>query len=247
MKEQRMLEILGYVRKKGFATTQELASKLQVSISTVRRDITQLSQDNLVAYSKNQVVPISETAVDSPLSFRSGINAHAKQAISREAVRLVKNGNTIFLDSSSTVLPMVNMLQTLNNLIIVTNGLHVVPRLQKSRFTVHIIGGEMSNLSHGFYGPIAESTLRQFNFDLAFFSPVGVTSKNYAAETTADAASVRRVAMEQARISVLMFDHTKVGLSRSYNLAHLDEFDYLITDDQKHDFNTTASIRRVRI
>lgn len=241
-----MLEILKVVKDKGFATTQELTEALGVSTSTVRRDIAELSRNNLVAFSKNIVVPVADTSADSPLSFRSSINAQAKQAISKEAVRLVKNGNTIFLDSSSTVLPMVNMLNTLHDLIIVTNGLHVLPRIQNSSFSVHVVGGEMSNLSHGFYGPLAESTLRQFNFDLAFFSPVAVTPQNFAAETTHDAASVRRAAMAQARCPVLMFDHTKIGLTRPYNLAALDEFQVLITDDDKHEFDTAGSIRRVR-
>lgn len=246
MREKRLLDILNIVRKNGYATTQELADALNVSLSTVRRDIAELSENSLVSLSRNIVVPVAESAVDRPLNFRSGINAQAKQAISREAVRLVRSGSTIFLDSSSTVLPMVNMLQTLNNLTIITNGLHVVQRLQDSRVTVHVIGGEMSALSHGFYGPITESTLRQFNFDMAFFSPVGVTPAGYAAETTAEAASVRRTAMEQSACSVLMFDHTKAGLVRPYNFAHIDEFQYLITDS-RHEFVTAAQLRRVNV
>lgn len=246
MKEQRMIEILQTVRKRGFATTQELAEQLDVSLSTIRRDIAELMKNDLVTYSKNVVIPVSEAISDGPFSFRANINALAKQLIAKEAVRLVKNGSTIFLDSSSTVLSMVETLQTLNNLIIVTNCLYTVQRMRNSRFPVHVIGGEMSNLSHGFYGPLAENAIRQFNFDMAFFSPVGVTPQNYAAETTQEAASIRRAAMEQAKSSVLMFDHTKVGLTRTYNFAHLDEFQYLITDDAKHDFNTKASIHRVR-
>lgn len=241
-----MLEILKTVKNKGFATTQELSDMLGVSASTVRRDIAELTRNNLAAFSKNIVVPVADTAADGPLSFRSNINAQAKQALSKEAVRLVKNGNTIFLDSSSTVLPMVSMLNTLHDLIIVTNGLRVLSRIQNSSFAVHMVGGEMSSLSHGFYGLYTETALRQFNFDLAFFSPVAVTPGNFAAETTQDAATVRQAAMAQAQCSVLLFDHTKIGLVRPYNLAPLDAFQFLITDDEKHEFDTAAKLRRVR-
>ena len=54
-----------------------------------------------------------------------------------------------------------------------------------------------------------------------------------------------RAAMEQARSTVLLFDHTKIGLTRPYNIAHLDAFRYLITDDEKHPLSSSAIVRRV--
>lgn len=247
MRSKRVLDILRLVRENGYATMQELSERFGVSMSTIRRDIAQLVHDALVTCSKNIVMPIMDSTADRPLNFRSTVNAQAKQAMSHEAAKLVKNGCTIFIDSSSTVLPMVNMLQQINHLVIVTNGLDVVPKIQNNHVQLHIIGGEMSDISHGFYGATAENALKNFNFDFAFFSPVGITPQNYAAESTWDAASVRRVAMQQSSCSVLLFDHTKVGLTRPYNFAHLSEFQYIITDDTKNNFDTAAQVRRVHI
>ncbi|MCD8224068.1 MAG: DeoR/GlpR family DNA-binding transcription regulator [Clostridiales bacterium] len=246
MHENRVIKILEIVRRDGSSTIQELSAALHVSISTIRRDIAELAQRNLVAYNRNVIVPISEKLVDEPLRYRSGVNTLAKQAIAREAFRLVKNGDTVFLDSSSTVLAMASMLNGLLRLTIVTNGLRVVPRIQNSDFTVHVIGGKMSRRSHGFYGPLTETALRRFNFDIAFFSPVAVTPQNFAAETSPDAASVRQVAMAQAKRSVLMFDHTKIGQTRTYNFASLDDFNYLITDDRQYHFDTSAAVLRAK-
>lgn len=247
MRSKRVLDILRVVRANGYATMQELAESFGVSMSTIRRDIAQLVRDNLVTCSKSTVMPIMDNAADRPLNFRSTVNAQAKQAISHEAVQLVKNGCTIFIDSSSTVLPMVSMLQQINNLVIVTNGLDVVSKIQNNHVQLHIVGGEMSDISHGFYGATTENALKSYNFDFSFFSPVGVTPQNYAAESTWDAASVRRAAMQQTDCAVLMFDHSKVGLRRPYNFAHLSEFQYIITDDMKNDFDTSAHVRRVHI
>lgn len=246
MREKRVLDMLNRIRENGYATTQSLSEEFHISLSTVRRDLAGLAHANLITYSRNMAVPVSERATDGPLNFRASINTQAKRALAHEAVRLVKNGSTVFLDSSSTVLPMVSMLQSISDLTIVTNGLHVVPRMVSSRLTVHVVGGEMSQMSYGFYGPLTENAIRQFNFDMAFFSPVGISPQNLAVETTMDAASVRRTAMEQAACSVLLFDQSKIGVSRSYNFAHLDEFQYLITNDASHDFDTPAQLRRVR-
>ena len=247
MREQRLLDILGTVREKGYTTTQELAEKFEVSVSTIRRDLSELNQRGMVAISKNGVVPISETIVDTPVSFRSTVNAHAKALIARNAIQLVSSGSTVFLDSSSTVLQMVGGLRNLRDIVVVTNSLPVVKRLQGSSVSVRLIGGEMSPLSQGFFGPAAEQALRRFNFDLAFFSPVAVTPQGFAAETTENSASLRRAAMEQAQSSVLLFDNSKIGLTRPYNIAHIDAFRYLITDDEKHTLASRSVVRRVQL
>ena len=158
MREQRLLDILGTVREKGYTTTQELAERFDVSLSTIRRDLSELNQRGMVAISKNGVVPISETIVDTPVSFRSTVNAHAKALIARNAIQLVSSGSTVFLDSSSTVLQMVGGLRNLRDIVVVTNSLPVVKRLQGSSVSVRLIGGEMSPLSQGFFGPAAETS-----------------------------------------------------------------------------------------
>ena len=247
MREQRLLDILGTVREKGYTTTQELAERFDVSLSTIRRDLSELNQRGMVAISKNGVVPISETIVDTPVSFRSTVNAHAKALIARNAIQLVSSGSTVFLDSSSTVLQMVGGLRNLRDIVVVTNSLPVVKRLQGSSVSVRLIGGEMSPLSQGFFGPAAEQALCRFNFDLAFFSPVAVTHQGFAAETTENSASLRRAAMEQAQSSVLLFDNSKIGLTRPYNIAHIDAFRYLITDDEKHTLASRSVVRRVQL
>ena len=133
MREQRLLGILGTVREKGYATTQELAEKFDVSVSTIRRDLSELNQRGMVAMSKNGAVLISETIVDTPVNFRSTVNAHAKAAIARNALQLVSSGSTIFLDSSSTVLQMAVGLRNMRDIVVVTNSLPMAMRLQSGR------------------------------------------------------------------------------------------------------------------
>ena len=246
MRELRLLDMLGMVREKGYTTTQELAEKFGVSVSTVRRDLAELNRRGLVSISKNGTVPISETIVDTPVSFRSTVNIQAKTLIAQNALQLVSSGSVIFLDSSSTVLQMVSGLRSMRNIVVVTNSIPVITRLQGSAVSVHLIGGEMSPLSKGFFGPAAEKALRGFNFDLAFFSPVAVTPAGFAAETSERAASLRRAAMEQARSAALLYDHRKIGLTRPFNFAHLDAFRYLITDDDKQALSSKAIVRRVQ-
>lgn len=245
MRESRIRTILNIIRERDFVTHQVLADELNVSLSTIRRDLSELASRNLVVISKSGVIPISETVVDTPLHFRSKINAKAKSAITNEALGLIKNGNTIFLDSSSTVLGMVDGLRSFRNLIIVTNSIYIATRLSDSLAKVHLLGGEMSRPSHGFFGSATLRALENFNMDISFISPVAITPSGYAAQTAEESAEVRRAVIRRSTDNVLLFDHSKVGLLRPYNIAHLRDFSYIITDDKTHSFDTSAVIRRV--
>lgn len=246
MKEQRKLEILKILNTKSYSTIAELSSLLSVSQSTIRRDLNELSRNDLVAFRRDGVVPLSQDIIDKPMGYRAAVNARPKGMLAKAALKLIADGSCVFLDSSSTVLAMTPALRSFKNIIVVTNSLSVARQLRGCSYPLHLVGGEISPRSMASFGPLAEATIREFNFDFAFFSPVAVTPQNYVAETTENAASVRRTAMEQSRCSVLLCDHSKIGLTRPYNIAHLDFFDYVITDDTKHVFDTSATVRRVK-
>lgn len=246
VKEQRKLEILKILNSKGYSTIPELSALLDVSQSTVRRDLKELAAKDYLVFKRDGVVPLSQDVIDKPMDYRASVNARSKGMLAKAALKLISDGSCVFLDSSSTVLAMVPALRSFKNIIVVTNSLTVARQLRGCSYPVHLVGGEISPRSMACYGPAAEATLREFNFDYAFFSPVAVTAQNYVAETTENAASVRRTALEQSRCSVLLCDHTKIGLARPYNIAHLNAFDYIFTDDTKHGFDTTATVRRIR-
>lgn len=246
VKEQRQLEILKILNKDGHSTIAALATELEVSQSTVRRDLNELSRKDLVAFKRDSVVPLSQDIIDKPMDYRAAVNPRPKAILAKAAIKLITDGSCVFLDSSSTVLAMVPTLRTFKNIIVVTNSLSAVRQLRDASFPVHFIGGELSPRSLATFGPHTDNSLREYNFDFGFFSPVAITENNYVAETSENAAIVRRTALEQTQCAVLLCDHTKIGLSRPYNVAHLDAFDYLFTDDTKHAFETRAIVRRIK-
>ena len=65
-------------------------------------------------------------------------------------------------------------------------------------------------------------------------------------ERTVEAASMRKAALERAQCGVLLCDSSKIGQHRVYNLAHINDFRYIVTDDPERPANTTATVLRVR-
>ena len=231
MKEQRIRIIMETLHEKKFCTIAELAQILDVSSSTIRRDLAELSVREMVVCSKNGVIPISELHSDPYISFRTSIHAEAKSIISREAAKLVGDNSVIFLDSSSTTLFMTDYLAYKSNLTVITNSIAVASKLGGSGIRLILIGGEFSDRSHAFAGSTAEEMVRRYNFDASFLSSVAVTKQGYAAETVHRAASLRRVVFSHSAQNILLCDRSKMNLDRSFNIAHIDEFDFIVTDD----------------
>ena len=240
-----MSGIMEILHKKKISTISDLASAMGVSVSTIRRDIEKLVENELVLCKKNSVVPISELSSDLSIAFRSNINAAAKNAIAREAVKLIKDNSTIIMDSSSTALCMTEHLFYRHNLTIITNSIAAVEKLRGSKNKLILIGGKFSERSYAFIGEMAEECIKNYNYDMSFISSVAITKLGYAAETVAGAAAIRRIIFSHSAKNVLLCDSSKMQIERSFNIAHIDEFDYIITNDKVYPQNTRAQVIRV--
>ncbi|MEA5136698.1 MAG: DeoR/GlpR family DNA-binding transcription regulator [Candidatus Fimivivens sp.] len=245
MKEKRMKDIMDILHQKKFSTIADLAKTLCVSSSTIRRDLIRLTDCEMVVCSKNGVIPVSEMRADPSIVFRTNINAEAKNAISREAAKLVHDNDIIYIDSSSTTLYMTDYLLYKGNLTVITNSIAVAAKLRGSNIKLILIGGKFSDRSHAFTGDMAEECIKKYNFDISFLSSVAVTRLGYAAETVASAAAIRRVIFTHSAKNVLLCDSSKMKLDRAFNIAHIDDFDYIITDDPVNPCTTRAKVIRV--
>ena len=242
MQEKRYQEILRIVRARNCVSIDTLAKELHISPSTVRRDLAEFNRRELVQYNKNGVIPMYEMHLDPMLHFRTQQNVAAKEAIGRCAASSVKSDGVIFLDASSTALYLADALRGHKGLVVLTNSLPIVARLRGKGIRVILIGGTLSERSHAFYGPMTEAMLNHYNIDMAFISPAAITPDGDVAEVSRHAAEVRRSVLRRTRCSILMCDASKIGLTRPYNIGHLNDFNFIVTDDASNLCETTAVV-----
>lgn len=245
LKEIRQQSILAIVQDKKFVTTNALAEHLKVSPSTIRRDLTEMAALGTVLRNRGGVVPVVTKHTEASVHFRASVNAQAKAAIAKRAAELIPDGSVIFLDPSSTVLSMIEYLHAKKNITVVTNSLLLISMLRGTQIKFRLIGGWFYEPSHAFYGEIAEESVRRFNFDMAFLSSVSITPEGYAAETHEHAATIRRAVIKHTHCSVLLCDSSKIDIYRAYNVAHIDELSYIITNDAVRLNDTRAIVIRV--
>ncbi|GAA1727253.1 DeoR/GlpR family DNA-binding transcription regulator [Isoptericola hypogeus] len=236
-------ELLSLVRA-GVTRVDALAGALDVSESTVRRDLARLGHEGLLTRTYGGAV--TESAFHEPaLAERMHVHLAAKRTIGRFAAELVPDAGTIFLDAGSTTAQLAEQLHGRSGrgpLTVLTRGLETALALAGSPgLDVVTIGGSVTTKSHGLVGPLATTALERFMADVAFLGVDAVDPVDGVGEATALEAQVKEVASRRARRTVVLADATKLDRGAVPAWAPLPPGWTLVTDEQDE-----AVLRRYR-
>lgn len=226
-REEQYIQILG----EGGRTVRELAEKLFISQPTVRRDITQMKMKEIVLC-KRGFVTLAAKSPDKriPLFIRDSENKEAKIAIARKALKHVKDGDAIMLDASTTAFHLLPYLAELRNILVITNGVKTVLEAAALGIRAICTGGEMTQESYSFVGTDAETTLRKYNADVAFFSCRGLDEEGLVTDNSIRENAMRTIMMQRARKVYLLCDRSKLGRRCLHTLCTTDNLNGVITE-----------------
>ena len=228
-KNQRQNEILEMLGKEKFISVNTLASRLYASLPTVRRDLTALENAGLVKRSHGGVM-LFDGKESTPVSFRQGKHTGEKGKMARLAVRLINDGDLIFLDSSSTVLHLADYLGNLKELTAVTNGLIAAKRFSDAGTKVFSTGGRLLAESSALVGHSAERTVEEFNADIMFFSAAALSLDGIISDWSEDERNMRLSMARSSKVKVFLCDSSKFDKKCSFRFGGLSEVDYIVTD-----------------
>lgn len=228
--QERQQEIMTVMRSKKQASPQELSQLLHSSLSTIRRDLLQLEKAGDIKRSYGSVT-LNSSAHDEPLyQQRQRQNRLAKQHIAEVASDFIRSGQTLFLDSSTSVNCLVPFLQKIPDLVIITNGLATAAQLNDvANSRVFLVGGELAPRLGAVNGRLAESFIESFTVDLAFFSCRGMDA-SFAYDANHHQAQFKQQVMNCSQQSILLCDSTKFATRYFYKLAVLTDFSAVITN-----------------
>ena len=233
LETERLEEILTHLRQRHTTTVAALAKRLYVSEATIRRDLTELERQGLVKRVYGGAVLVQSTQAEVPMMQRAHQNSRSKAQIAAMAVKHLQNGQTIFLDASSTVMHLVKHLDSVQSLTIITNGVKTAIELQSlNQHTVYCTGGRMLHNSSAYVGAYAEDFIRNFNADVFFFSSRGVSESGLITDSSCDENHIRRVMFDHSRKHIFLCDQSKIGHAYSYNLCPLQQVDEFITNGE---------------
>ncbi|MBO7149442.1 MAG: DeoR/GlpR transcriptional regulator [Clostridia bacterium] len=230
LKEERQERILEILEEENYITANKLAKTLYASLPTIRRDLNELARKELIIRNHGGAKKVDSEKAVMPVEFRKTINYKQKRKLCEKASSLIKDNSLIFIDASTTTLQMTEYLNASSQITVVTNSLLVSTILTKKGIKNFLTGGEMQQNSMCYAGVFAENFIRQFNFNLAFFSCHGVDENNNIVDTSLAETSLRRILLSQTDKSIFLCDSSKFGAKAPYNLTNLNEIDVIVTD-----------------
>ena len=225
---ERQEQILDLLSQTPALRIGQIAAALYTSEATVRRDVAILEQKGLLRRVYGGVTLKKE---DMPLELRSQEHAAAKEEIARMAAALIKDGQTVFLDSSSTAQHLLPYLTRFRDLTVVTNSHRAVEVLATAKLRLICTGGDLITRNMAFVGRVAEATLENLCPDIAFISSQGVDERGEITDASEEETALRRVALRRAVRTVFLCDGSKVGKRFFHRLGMLSEMDEIIVDE----------------
>ena len=232
-RRQRLREIVALLRS-GVTRVEDLALAVEVSESTLRRDLAALEAEGHIDRTYGGARP-SGPYKETRLGERMRIEVAAKARIGAAAAAWVEDGSTIFVDAGSTCAQLVEHLRDLRDLTVVTRGLEIGLMLADSPIDVIVVGGEVSPSSHGLAGAVTLFTLERLAVDLAFLGCDAVHPSRGVGEPTLEEAATKEMASRQARRTVVLAHAAKLTVEAVPAWAQLPPGWTLLTDESSED------------
>ena len=227
-REEKILDIL---RRQGSAGADEMARELYISRPTLRRDLIKLEQKGAVNRTHGGAKLTTRPADDTiPASLRMDEDSGAKNMIAAEAAKLVRDGDTVMLDGSTSALYLAAALREKHDVVVITSGARTALILGGMGINTICTGGQLIGSSESFIGGDALRTISCYNADVVFFSCRGLDDDGNLTDNSVGEDLVRLEMMKRSRKSVLLLDSGKIGRQCLHNLRHVSEIDHVVCD-----------------
>ena len=230
--EERRFRIREILSMQRTVTGAELKDILGVTATTVRRDLATLQAEGVLQRSHGGAVSRA-SSTDFQLSYEALLktNRAQKLAIAQEAEKLILDGETVFLEGSSTVLELARFLQNRSRLTVVTNSPPVVALLHaKPGITLMSTGGDLLRDTFYLAGVWTERMLQEIRVDKAV---MGVTALDpgYGVSAARQAeAQVKKLLVKAGRSRIALTDHSKFGRQSFAYVGPVSDITILVTD-----------------
>ena len=212
--EERFSQILALLAEKRTATVQELCEALNVSESTIRRDLLELDRQGRVnKVHGGATLPSSQFRADEPtMEAKEALAVSQKNTIAKAAAALIQADDFVYLDAGSTTLAVARAVSgAALDAHYVTNGIAHARLLAQKSCHVCVPGGLLRPRTEAIIGAAAITALQQFNFTKAFIGANGVALNVGFTTPDPEEAAVKAVAVRRARETWYLVDDSKFG------------------------------------
>lgn len=235
LNREREQEIISILKKaNGFVTIKQFCESLFASESSIRRDLKALEAQGLVKRSYGGAVLESNYSNIVTFNHRTRQNVSAKREIAQKAAALIKDGDVIFLDQSSTAFYLADEIIDRSCLTVVTNNIEIIMLLSNSKIKLISSGGFLSDTNRNcLIGYDAQRTFENIYADTVFFSVKALTADGAVTDCSGEEVAVRKAMLQNAAKKVLLCDSSKFVNRAPFKQCKLEDVDVLISEGDR--------------
>jgi len=212
LSEERRREILEILRTDGRVLVRDLARRFRTSLITVRKDLESLHHQRQLERTHGGALPVLAGALqDQTLQEKERQHRQQKLRIAAAAVRMIRPGQVIILDSGTTTTAIARGCRQLRGLTVITNGTNIAAELADTQADVILTGGSLRRSSFSLVGPLAEESLSKLSADILFLAVDGFDVTYGLTTPNQLEARVNRAMSEAAKRTIVVSDSSKFG------------------------------------
>lgn len=227
--ERRQL-ILDKLQENESVNVKNLSKDFDVSKETIRRDLEKLQNKNLLKKIHGGAVPINKKE-ELSFNIRKKQNIKEKEEIAQKALKYIKEGDTIFLDISSTAMYLARALKEIKNITVITNSAKIITELANNKeINAIATGGVLVPNSISFVGPYANSMVNNYFADKFFASCKGISARYGATDSSDLEIEVKKNMVNRASEVIILADYSKFQERGLSSFAEVNKIDKIISD-----------------
>lgn len=230
--DERRAAIMEMLEHNASVQVAEIAQTFGVSSVTARADLDALAEAGKLRRTHGGAVSLHKRLTVSTQDRRINVNVAAKQAIAQSAIELVSDGDTLLVDSGTTALEFVRLLDQRDGITVITADITIADYIDESMPSVDVVmlGGALRKGHRYLYGPLTMQALQMIHADLAIMCPGAFVPGCGFTTDFPQMAETKTAMIAAARKSVALMDASKVNGRGMYRFAELVDVDTIVMD-----------------
>ncbi len=224
-------KIIQKIQSDGSVRVDELSEEFDVSTVTIRNDLDFFEEKGLIHRTYGGALLRNNVYNDPSLEEKQKINVEEKKRIGEYAAGLVKDGESIILDSGTTTREIALRLKDKKDLTLMTNAINIAVELAGvSGMRLMLTGGVLRDKSYSLVGPEAERMMQNYFFDKLFLGVDGMNFDHGLTTPNPQEAQLNRMMVERSNTVILVSDSSKFGRHSFSYICGLEPIETVITD-----------------
>ena len=228
---ERKEKILELIKNNEKVTVAQLCDYFNVSGATIRNDLRELENSNLLRRTHGGAIVKSKTGYELDTQHKEGQYQAEKEKIGEAALNMIDDGDTIILDTGTTTFELAKRLGVKRNLTVVVNDIQIARYLEEMvDINIVFIGGYIRKKFHCTVGTWGVKMISELSVDKAFMATNGISLKKGATTPDLNHAEIKKAMISIANKVFILCDNSKIGRNAFVQFADLHQIDAIITD-----------------